>query len=223
MRCAARLAPIVVLAIALQSCGGGGAGSTASPGAATSKVTGATTPDSVPGAPTAVTATGGDASAVVSWTAPGNGGSAITRYTVTASPGGATASVGGGTTSATVSGLVNGTSYTFTVYATNAIGNGPSSAPSAAVTPAPATVSATVTWSAPTLNTDGSALTDLSGFRIYYGTSASSLTQSVDVAGSTATSQLITGLTSGATYYFDVIALTSASTQSAPSNEVSAP
>ena len=87
-----------------------------------------------PAAPTSVSALGSNNSAVVTFTAPGNnGGSDITRYTVTASPGGATAT--GATSPLVVGGLINGTAYTFTVTATNAIGTGAASAPSAAVTP----------------------------------------------------------------------------------------
>ncbi len=89
---------------------------------------------SVPGTPTNVTATGGNAQATVSWDAPiSDGGSPITQYTVTASPGGATANTAG--TSVTVTGLTNGTAYTFTVTATNSVGTGPASAASNAVTP----------------------------------------------------------------------------------------
>jgi hypothetical protein len=93
-------------------------------------------PETVPGAPTDVTATKGNAQATVAWTPPDDGGSPILSYMVTSSPGGITATAGGAATSATVTGLTNGTAYTFTVTATNAVGTGPASAPSNAVTPA---------------------------------------------------------------------------------------
>ena len=89
----------------------------------------------VPDAPTAVTGTAGDGSVTVAWTAPGsNGGSPITGYVVTAAPGGATCTTTGAT-SCVVTGLENGTGYTFTVTATNAAGTSSPSAPSATVTP----------------------------------------------------------------------------------------
>ncbi len=76
-----------------------------------------------PGAPTAVGAVAGDGQATVSWTAPvSDGGTAVTGYTVTSSPGNLTAPATG--TSAVVSGLTNGTAYTFTVTATNSVGTG---------------------------------------------------------------------------------------------------
>jgi hypothetical protein len=77
-----------------------------------------------------------------------------------------------------------------------------------------------VTWVAPTANTDGTALSNISGYRIYYGTSATSLTQSVDVNNAMATSYVIQGLTSG-TWYFAVQVLTSSGTSSAVSTAVS--
>ena len=88
----------------------------------------------VPDAPTIGTATGGNASASVTFTAPSNvGGGAITSYTVISSPGGITGT--GASSPVTVSGLTNGTAYTFTVVATNAYGTGPASAASNSVTP----------------------------------------------------------------------------------------
>lgn len=88
----------------------------------------------VPGAPTIGTATAGNATASVTFTAPSSdGGSAITGYTVTSSPGSLTGT--GASSPITVSGLTNGTSYTFTVRATNAIGTGPASAASNSVSP----------------------------------------------------------------------------------------
>jgi uncharacterized protein (TIGR02145 family) len=88
-----------------------------------------------PGAPTSVVATAGNASASVAFTAPAsNGGSVITGYTVTSSPGGISAT--GATSPINVTGLTNGTAYTFTVIATNALGNSGASAASTAVTPA---------------------------------------------------------------------------------------
>ncbi|MDR3409576.1 MAG: fibronectin type III domain-containing protein [Formivibrio sp.] len=88
----------------------------------------------VPGAPSGVTVTAGNAQAIVSFTAPSsNGGSVITNYTATSSPGNLTAT--GAASPLTVTGLSNGTAYTFTVTATNAIGTGSASTASSSVTP----------------------------------------------------------------------------------------
>jgi hypothetical protein len=88
----------------------------------------------VPGVPTIGAATAGDAQATVAFTTPvTTGGSAITGYTVTSNPGGFT---GTGTASPiTVTGLTNGTAYTFTVTATNGAGTGPASTASNSATP----------------------------------------------------------------------------------------
>lgn len=81
--------------------------------------------------------------------------------------------------------------------------------------------SATVDWTAPTENTNGTKLTDLAGIRIYYGTSAGNLNQIVQVSSATRTSTTIGNLASGV-WYFSGVAYTTAGTQSARSNVVSA-
>jgi len=92
-------------------------------------------PVTVPGAPTIGTATGGNAQASVTFTAPASdGGSPITGYRITSTPGSITAT--GASSPIVITGLTNGTSYTFTAAAQNAIGYGAESAASNSVTPA---------------------------------------------------------------------------------------
>ena len=93
-------------------------------------------PSLAPTPPTNVVATAGNSQATVTWDAPASdGGSAITSYTVTASPSGIAATSTPPALTSTVFSLTNGTSYTFTVTATNAIGTSAPAAPSNAVTP----------------------------------------------------------------------------------------
>jgi hypothetical protein len=76
---------------------------------------------------------------------------------------------------------------------------------------------ASLTWTAPIQNVDGSALTDLAGYRISYGTSATALAQTIQVANPSLTAYVIEDLPAG-TYYFAVRAYTSRGTESANSN-----
>lgn len=88
-----------------------------------------------PSAPTSVSATsGGNGASTITWIAPtNNGGGDITSYLVSSSGGQTCSSV---TLSCSISGLTNGTSYTFTVTATNSSGASAASSASAAITPA---------------------------------------------------------------------------------------
>ena len=181
-----------------------------------------------PAAPAAPTATAGITSATVSWVAPANNGSAITGYVVTPYKAGVAqtpVSYDASATSRTLSGLTAGSSYTFTVAATNATGTSAPSAQSTAVTPyalpgAP-TISAatagdsaaTLTWTTPSSN--GSAIT---GYVVtpYIGATAQP-TQTF----SAATTQTVTGLTAGTAYTFTVAAVNQAGT--GPASAASSP
>ena len=179
-----------------------------------------TGPATAPAAPTGVTATAGAGSAQVSWTAPSDGGSPLTSYTVTPFIGATTqtpVTVTGSppATTTTVSGLTNGTAYTFTVKATNAIGTGPASAASNAVTPtaptapaAPTGVTATagnasgvVSWTAP--SNGGSTITSYT-VTPFIGTTAQ--TPTTVTGAPPATSTTVSGLTNGTAYTFTVTA-----------------
>lgn len=177
----------------------------------------AVTPSTVPGAPTALVGTPGNGEVSVAFTAPAsNGGDAITGYTVTSSPGGFTAT--GASSPLVVSGLSNGTAYTFTAVATNSNGDGAASSASSAATPATVpgaptigtatagVAQASVTFSAPGSN-GGSAITG------YTVTSSP--------GGFTATGAssplVVTGLANNTAYTFTVTATNAIGTGSASS------
>jgi PKD repeat protein len=179
-----------------------------------------------PSAPSGVAATAGDERATVTWTAPTDGGSPITSYTITpyigaeAQP---TRRVDGSPprTGTTITGLVNGTTYTFTVTANNALGAGPASQRSNAVTPtspspaptvpsaptrvtasaAKASTAVTVSWAAPA---DGGSTITSYTITPYVGAEAQPPTV---VEGSPpATAATIEGLAERTTYTFTVTA-----------------
>ena len=79
------------------------------------------------------------------------------------------------------------------------------------------TGTATITWTAPTENTDGSPITNLAGYQISYGTNPQELTSSVTVNDASATSYVLKGLEPG-DYYFVIDAFNSNGASSAKSN-----
>jgi len=84
----------------------------------------------------------------------------------------------------------------------------------------PCGLSATLSWTPPTRNTDGTSLGNLAGYRISYGTTEQALTQTIQVANVGLSNYVISNLTPG-TYYFAVRAYTSGGTESVNSNVVS--
>jgi hypothetical protein len=76
--------------------------------------------------------------------------------------------------------------------------------------------SATLSWTPPTQNTDGTSLTNLSGYRIYYGTDPSSLASSIQITNGGLTSYTVGSLTP-ATYYFAIAAYTADGVEGAQS------
>ena len=99
----------------------------------------------------------------------------------------------------------------------------PPPAPTPAPPPVPSpppTYSATISWSVPLLNTDGTSLTDVSGYGVHYGTSPTNLAQSISVSGAGVTSHVVSGLAPG-TYYFALTTLNSNQVSSALSNVAS--
>ena len=174
-------------------------------------------PPTAPNPPTGVTAVGGNTLAVVTWVAPlFNGGLPITGYTVTPSGSGVPCTTTG-TLACTVTGLTNGTPYTFTVTATNTSGTGVPSGPSNSVTPGPTVpdkptgatatagiAAALVSWTAPS-NNGGSAI-------IQYTATSSPGGQTCTTSGLNCT---VNGLTNSTTYTFTVTATNTTGTGSA--------
>ena len=76
----------------------------------------------------------------------------------------------------------------------------------------PSTGTATITWIAPTTNIDGSPLTDLAGFKVYYGTTSGYYPQAIDVGA--VTTYQVANLPAGATYYFVVTGYNQAGVES---------
>jgi hypothetical protein len=164
------------------------------------------TPATVPSVPAITNVVGGNAEATVSFSeSTSNGGAAITSYTVVSSPD--SVSVSGTSSPMTLTGLTNGTAYTFSVYATNVAGNSSSSSSSAAVTPstvpdAPTNVLAEIIDGVVTVSFTGPVSNGGSSILSY------TVTSSPDgiTATSTSTSIAVSGLTFGGTYTFTAIA-----------------
>jgi len=172
-------------------------------------------PVNVPNAPTALRGVSGNASVTVSWAPALSNGSAVSGYIVESSPASAGCVAGGNATTCLVSGLANGVAYTFTVRATNAVGDSAPGGAAGAIVPAsapdvPTAVigsiatagSISVSWSAP-LDNGGAIITQ-------YRVVASPGGRSCTTTG--VSTCVVSGLTSGMTYTFTVTATNRAGT-----------
>ena len=94
-----------------------------------------------------------------------------------------------------------------------------SSTTSTTSTSSPSSGAVTLNWMPPTENTDGTPLTNLSGYEIHYGTQSGDYTQSIAVDNPGLATYVVDNLTPG-TYYFSLSAVNSAGTESPVSSEV---
>ena len=195
-------------------------------------------PFSVPAAPTGVSASRvTNTEASVSWSAPSNnGGSAITGYEITAYIGDEAQKTvfdfTPSSTTANVTGLTEGSSYTFAVSAENAYGTGPLSSDSneiiMAIPPTPPTITTAtagstwvnLSWDAPS-STGGSPVTGYTITSYISGVSQGAASTTPAILDGTSTSAHVQGLTNGVTYTFTVTAVNKAgagteSTESSP-------
>jgi hypothetical protein len=222
------LSVLLLAGLLLSACGNGVGVSPASATAATASAPPATSPPATSPAPTAgapVALTGAPATSVTV------GQNYLFQPKVTQGAGVVTFKAQGQPTWATFdpdTGVLTGKPTAANVGTTGGITitgtNGSSSAsigPFSIVVKAQATTptigSASLSWSPPTENTDGTPVTDLAGYHIYYGTSASQMTSTITVASATETSYVVGGLAPG-TYYFAVVAYNAAGVDSPQSN-----
>ena len=174
----------------------------------------------VPGIPTAVSGTAGDSSVALQWTAPSPGAQPINDYIIQySSDGGSTWTTddtSSTSTSATVTGLTNGTGYIFEVEAVNSIGDGPFTTPSGTLTPAGPPGPPTITSISPldgALRVNFTAPTGagtITGYQYQLNGSGSWFPIS-----STTSPLTISGLTDGTTYSVEIAAVGSGQTGTA--------
>jgi hypothetical protein len=236
-----RILGILIAAAALTACST--SGSASAPASTTTPFTGSTSSSSAPAAVVALSApvyiVPPSATAVVTITRSGSStaaatvgyttvnGTAVAGSDYVATSGSVTwqaGEVGAKTVSIPVTSAANGKDFGFAL--TSVSGQADFGTPAAAtigITAAPGSSAGTVilSWNAPTENTNGTALTNLAGYDIFYGTSSSQLTQVISIDTVGLLTYVISNLSSG-TWYFEVVALNSAGVASVPSGIVSA-
>lgn len=176
------------------------------------------------GTPSNLTATAGDGHVSLNWTAAADATSYNVYQGTSAGAESATPVATGGTgTTASITGLTNGTPYYFTVSAVSPGGTSPASneATATPAVPPPAALTGVVaTAGNGSVALSWAASTGATSYRVYQGTSAGA-EGTTPVATTSGTSTTVSGLTDGTPYYFTVVAVNS-SGDSAPSAEAHA-
>jgi hypothetical protein len=203
---------VILIALLAAACGGGGDGESASapvsPGPG-----GSNAPPTIQGQPgTSIVA--GQAYSF-SPTATDPNGDALT-FTATNVPAWASFNQSTGTVTGTPTGTDVGTYSNIRITVSDGAASATLAAFAITVTDVGTGV-ATLSWTPPTQNSDGSALTNLAGYLITYGRSASALDRSISLSNSSLSTFVVENLSSG-TWYFAISAVNSAGVSSAATN-----
>jgi fibronectin type III domain protein len=214
------LSVLLIGGLLLAGCGGG----TVSPVA--SAASEAVTPASAPPPPAAVVLTGTPATSVTAgqnylFQPKVSQGGGVVTFSIQGQPNWATFNANTGELTGTPAPVNEGPTGLIIITGSNGSSSssiGPFTiavnAPSA---PPPTTGSATLSWTEPTENTNGTPITGLAGYHIYYGTTENAWTTTITVTSPSQTSYVVTGLAPG-TYYFAVVSFNTAGMDSPQSN-----
>lgn len=215
MRLIRAVCAVALILLSLTACGGGDAVSVNSPATATANETGPTTPTATISGTPSTGITVGTNYSFTPTASDSDGGKLV--FSIQNPPSWASFDTTTGRLSGSPKITDTGTTLNIVITATDGTAKASLAAFSITVTATPVTPgAAAVSWVAPTENVNGTALTDLAGYNIYYGTNAASLNQKAAVSNAGATAYTVSGLTSG-TWYFAVTSYTSDGVESARS------
>jgi hypothetical protein len=217
---------IALSAVALSGCGGGDEESAPASGTAQPPASPAPTPTPPPGSTNRAPTISGTATPAVNAASPysftpsaADADGDTLAFTINNKPAWATFNTATGRLSGTPTVADVGTYSNISISVSDGAATTALSPFAIAVT-AVSTGRATLSWTAPTENTDGSTLSNLSGYRIRYGTSATTLTQTIVISNASVTTYVVEGL-APATWFFAVTAVTSSGAESTHSNVAS--
>ena len=215
---------LLLNAVLLSACGGGSGGTQTAQAASSGTTSTATTSSTSSTTSTASPTISGNGAATVNagslytFTPVVSGASGTVSFSIANQPSWASFNAATGTLSGTPSASDIGTfaNITLTVTAGGASATLGSFTVTVAAAPAQ-TGTALLNWVPPTQNTDGSAITNLAGYYIYYGSSPTTMTNRIQISNAGLSAYTVTGLASGTTY-FAISAYESGGAESALSN-----